>query len=320
MGCCGSKAQVHAMYDDVHVPRTEEELDDLNRDNIQQETVTKNQIIIGRERFKNSIFFSVGDIESYDDKMENIIDFIMANPTRDFIFMGDLIDNLSWSCKMRDNGLRCLRLLDENGLLTNGLTLNEITDFSKLQFPSKNYHEINNRVKFIIGNAERDLLLDIVTPKDITQDDAGYFEFGSSDMWFKKFTYDELALIYKYLSCCYGSIFYVIDKNKKLYIRHSWQTFKNKTSISINQKPKINPSTNTPILCGHNKGFGVHVENVFMNDTSLDRNDYRICSVAIRDDMTIEVESISLNFTFPGEIKRHVDAGVQCSTHLLLVE
>lgn len=286
-------------------PRVGNELEDIrNENNVEnrknaEDYKNPKHVILCNSFFQNVIFFSIGDIESHDFKMEKIINFIMANPSRDFVFLGDIFNNLSFNCDLRPNGLNCLKLLDNSGLLNNN-ELNALTDFKELQFGVKQYQDISSRVKFIVGNAECDLLFDIISDLDNkSEDESGFFSFGDPEgKWFKKFTWTELSLLYKYLSSCHGAISYPLNNETTIWIRHSFGTFRSVNNVVVNQMPDIKPSPSTPVVCGHNKQFGLLDENIFMNDTSLDTEDIRICALGL-DGGRLHAESLSLDFTFP---------------------
>lgn len=272
MGCVNSKARVHAaQVEPIKLPSS---------------------------CFQNVVFFSIGDIEGQDKKLYNIIEFIKSNPTREFVFLGDLFDDISWTTEKRIGGLNCIKLLDENGLLEGGMTLKELSDFKNIRFEINEYKNIKNRIKFIVGNAECDALNDILGAIDNNKPDAdGYYSFECENAAYsKKFTKEELSLIYKYLTCCNGALSYEISQNKTLWIRHAANTFRT-TAKFVDQNSKIKPSSETPIVCGHNKNYGIQEDFIYMNDTSLNESDCRINAIEIKDS-SVQAESLLLDFEF----------------------
>ena len=248
----------------------------------------------------NTFFcFTVGDIENQYNKLEKIVSFIKLNPSKNFVFLGDLFDDLSWPAEGRIDGLKCIKLLDESGFFPVEKELQSLDQFRDISFNPTEFLSVKGQVKFIVGNAECDALSDIITNLQNNQepDINNFYSFGSGK-YQKKFTYEQLSLLYKYFINCNSALSYNVNKDKTLWFRHAAKTFRSNYDF-LDQKQNLQPSDSTPIVCGHNKGFGVVEKNIYMNDTCLNKNDFRICAIGIDEKGNIETSSLNIDFEYP---------------------
>ena len=230
------------------------------------------------------ICVAVGDIEGDIKKLRPIYNLIKANPSLSFIFIGDLIDDLSDACPLAKENWECLSLLSEFFVGKNELSFktddNKNIDilstnspislpsaFNEIRFEKMNFNEIQGRVKFIAGNAECDALSDIQQNCDIITGDITKYAFGK-DKWKKTLTFEQMCLVYRYFKSCYGIIELKIhqpnNKSKSndfkdtIYFRHAPSTFKDSKNI-ISQIPDLNENEikqgNFIFITGHIRKF-----------------------------------------------------------------
>ena len=196
--------------------------------------------------------------------------FIKLNPNREFVFLGDLFDDISYNSPKKEAGLQCLRALEENNLLKTTKQFNSIDDFYSIKFSAEQYQNIESNIKFICGNAELDVLFDIINSRqeiDIERDK--YTFITNNPNYSKSFTKADLSLLYKYFSCCYGVIQYKLNDFLTLIIRHSRKPFKNRYDTTIYEQ-NTDFDQNHPkvaLIVGHECNFGYY-QNAFINDTS----------------------------------------------------
>ena len=302
MGCGCSSAKIAAELSDTPEKEPKPELNKNRRK--QQNSIGKSENVqtfgINLPINAQNIFcFTIGDIENQDQKLEKIISFMKLNPSKQYVFLGDLFDDISWPSDSRKNGIRCIQLLDEAGFFRHQKDLEILDDFRDIQFKPATFESIQNNIKFIVGNSECDVLNDIVTNLTNNQqpDQNDFYTFGKGK-YQKKFTFNQLSLLYKYFLNCHSAISYKINNTKTLWFRHAARTFKRNYSF-IDQCSDITPTDNTPIVCGHNHGFGVVEKNIFMNDTCLNQNDYRIGIIEIDGDGNVEAQAIHIDFEYP---------------------
>ena len=304
MGCgCSSAPKIEGELDDIP-EKSPKEKPKTNGKTKNSQKQYANQIIqlsgINLPINSNNILcFTVGDIENQYHKLEKIISFIKLNPSKKFVFLGDLFDDISWPADGRLDGLKCLQLLNESGFFPIEKELESFDQFREISFHPTPFLSVNCNVKFIVGNAECDALSDIITNLQNNQepDINNYYTFGKGK-YQKKFTFEQLSLLYKYYINCYSALSYNISKDKTLWFRHAARTFRNNYDF-IDQCKDLSPSDKTPIICGHNKGFGVVEKNIYMNDTCLNENDFRICAIGIDEDGNIEANSLNIDFEYP---------------------
>ncbi|KAK8836304.1 hypothetical protein M9Y10_039638 [Tritrichomonas musculus] len=216
----------------------------------------KNQFMIKMCLDSQPVCIAVGDIEGDLEKLYQISRIIKANPTLHFVFIGDIIDDLSDACPLSAKSWECLSLLSEYFVNNMAFTMDSNASNDQVHLPSAfcdisfgqvKYGNIRDRVKFLAGNAECDNLLDFqkpcesVIPKSDTNKETLYV-FGQGK-WKKTVTYEKMCLLYRYLKSCYGIIKLkkssqeakknnALDFTDTVYFRHSPSTFK------VNRFPK----------------------------------------------------------------------------------
>ena len=208
--------------------------DDEEKDNNLSARLKSNFEIVSFPIKNHFQCFAVGDIEGDPDKLQAVIDFIDLNPDKSFVFLGDLFDDISDNNKTKEANWKCLKIISR--FLSDFSTLEEnnnlIKEFKSLEFKSANYDEIKNRIKFIAGNSECDVLYDIGQTYQ-GRDNDGLYKFGKG-RWEKTLTFDQIRLLYQYFLNCYGYIKLNRD-DKTLYFRHAAAPFK--TNVKITQIP-----------------------------------------------------------------------------------
>lgn len=187
------------------------------------------------------VCIAIGDIEGDYDKLKLICNFIKMNPQLSFVFIGDIIDDISdgkncevnWSCI----SLICNELLTNDDMIyrldnklyfdTKDQDKSKIVSlpsgFRKIEFEEKNFDDIKNRVKFIAGNSECHCLSDF--QKGYKKID-NKFIFGEKE-YAKTVTFEQMCLLHRFLSNFCGVITLKTnhpsnsDKFKKtVYFRH----------------------------------------------------------------------------------------------------
>lgn len=199
------------------------------------------------------VCIAVGDIEGDVEKLQQICSFIKSNPTLHFVFIGDIIDDLSDACPSSSQSWECLSLLSEFFISNFTFSLDNTEEqksdnlinlpssFCDVSFKEVKYGNIRSRVKFLAGNAECDNLLDFQKPCQIVPGEVTNYIFGQGK-WMKTVTFEKMCLLYRYLKSCYGIIKMkkTAPEDKKnssdfvdtVYFRHSPSSFK------INRFPK----------------------------------------------------------------------------------
>lgn len=218
---------------------------------------------------KNPICFAVGDIEGDIDKLRSIDStYIQKYQETGFVFIGDLINDLSDGNAKKESNLSCIQFITQNYLndeeedITNIDTL--LNAIQQIQWRIKKYEEINNRVKFVAGNSEYDCLCDLQqTPR---REGVNYI-FGTG-RWKKTFTFQQIFLIYRYLKNCHSII--TMDNNytsnafgfkKTIYFRHALRRLDEKNvspeilEKKLNVKRKDFNKRNFILIAGHSKVF-----------------------------------------------------------------
>lgn len=139
----------------------------LKKDNTNAMKKKANNLIIPIE--KEPVCIAIGDIEGDFRKLKYICKFIKQNPQLSFVFIGDIIDNISdgvnseanWSCislivkEFLQDDVTYVLDNDPNKNYTNNKKVISLpSGFEQINFGEKKYEDIHNRVKFIAGNAE----------------------------------------------------------------------------------------------------------------------------------------------------------------------
>jgi len=112
---------------------------------------------------------------------------------------------------------------------------------------------------------------------------------GRKGPYAKTFTLEEISLIYKYYSCCYGAIY---DDNDSFpfIIRHARMTFFNKyyqvEQFCIQDVPSLEENRqNITYFCGHNKHYGFDSNcNAYLNDLSMQSDKLKMHSIIKEND------------------------------------
>lgn len=237
------------------------------------------------------VCYAIGDIEGDIGKLHYYSNFIKKHPKDKFVFIGDLFDDLSDHNPEKESNWSCIHMICENYLndetkfkrdndkSEGNLNENIISlpsAFHQIKFGRKKFDEINNRVKFIAGNSECDCLSDIL---DHCEEINGNYVFGRGK-WTKTVTFEQLCLLYRYLSVCNGVL--ILDNEKKdddnsgfkntIYFRHSIHKLKVNENVSENIEQKTNASANEIdnrnfiFIAGHSKIFTCTGLREFPND------------------------------------------------------
>ena len=237
-----------------------------NHNSKQHNSIEKEYYYSDLESFSNQpVCIAIGDIESNVHKLFWIINFIKKTDIN-FVFIGDIFDDISDDCPNRKQGLKCLKMLYDFLL---PFEYESIHSFLNIRFDEKNFNEIPSRVKFVAGNSECDVLKDIVETKEIKKTADGKFVFGKGK-YQKTFSEKQLSILYRYFKNCFGVITLnqkQITKNKHRYsdsvssvfFRHSPEQF-NHSQRLISQIPQQKAYTTKSGLCllivGHVHYFG----------------------------------------------------------------
>ena len=175
----------------------------------------------------NLLYFTIGDIEGHHNRLLSILNFIKQNPYQQFIFLGDIFNNLadSFPDKKKD-GFDCLQALDDFGLFSSDKKFTNIQDFNQIKFEAKSFNDINNKVKFLCGNHEVLVLQHILKAFQqnritIKNDEYSilFIDGCKGFSYTKTFTFKQLSLLFKYFSCCFGLIYQNLDNNLIIF-RH----------------------------------------------------------------------------------------------------
>lgn len=225
------------------------------------------------------VCYAIGDIEGDINKLQYYDNFIKNHPKDDFVFIGDLFDDLSDNNCQKESNWSCIELIcnnylheeikfkrDEDESNDDKSIVSLPSAFEQIKFDRKSYNEINNRVKFVAGNSECDCLSDILYHCEFDSD--GKYVFGSGK-WKKTVTFERLCLLYHYLNNCNGVIALKNEKSTKnvpgfkntIFFRHSIQKFKVNNNVSKKIDQKTNASDkdinegNILFIAGHSKIF-----------------------------------------------------------------
>ena len=239
---------------------------------------------------------AVGDIDGIYEKFERITKFIDENTDLDFLFIGDIIDDLSDTSREKQRSWQIITELankyinDEYEFKRDSEKRPNSYDddnviylpsgFKDIHFKRINYKNLkNNRIKFIAGNKECDALVDF--QHFIEMKDNEYV-FGEGQ-YKKTATFEQLCNLYKYFNRCYGIIFdQKEDKGSnyihKIIFKHHIMMFDpNRYSAKLlNQNIPISENEynngNYIIICGHSKIFSSSLSsknrNVFLIDSN----------------------------------------------------
>ncbi|KAK8895641.1 hypothetical protein M9Y10_024111 [Tritrichomonas musculus] len=226
------------------------------------------------------ICIAVGDIEGDIEKLYPIYKLIKANPSLNFVFIGDLIDDFSDAYPLVEKNWECLSLLSEFFVGKDSLSFKQDDDtnfkssnislpsaFNEIRFEKRNFDKIQGRVKFIAGNSECDTLSDIKKGYSIISEDVKKFVFGKNK-WKKTISFERLCLLYRYFISCYGIIKLEKKQSKTssrsrlftdtIYFRHSPLMVNHQADI-IDQTPDIiendNEQGNYVFISGHIRKF-----------------------------------------------------------------
>lgn len=246
------------------------------------------------------ICIAIGDIEGDIEKLRPIYNLIKSNPMLNFIFIGDLFDDISDSYEYSNENFECLSLLSEFFIPEDRISfkLDHVVDseeankvslpssFKNIVFKEEDFDNIESRVKFIAGNSECDTLMDLKSNSKNDKSNPDSYCFGKKQ-WKKSISFKNMCLLYRYFKSCFGII---TMKNKEvnktdmidtIIFRHSPDLMKKYKNDIIIQNPsqKIIDSSNKFILVtGHSRKFGLSNSSnpkapTYIVDTST--NDYK---------------------------------------------
>jgi hypothetical protein len=102
------------------------------------------------------ICVAIGDIEGDNRKLHIILDYIEHHKTFRFIFLGDLVDDISDLAKDRDSRMACLGHMEPFFECHS----QNSSDFRSLSFRSGVLNS-NSLFQFIAGNSENDIVCDL---------------------------------------------------------------------------------------------------------------------------------------------------------------
>ncbi|KAK8837330.1 hypothetical protein M9Y10_036763 [Tritrichomonas musculus] len=224
--------------------------------------------------------YAIGDIEGDSAKLQYYTNFIKNHPKDNFVFIGDLFDDLSDQNSLKESNWSCIQMICHN-YLDDKIKFKRDEDnsestydenivslpsgFHKINFDRKRFEDISNRVKFVAGNSECDCLSDIL---DHCEEKNGKYIFGRGK-WRKTVTFDQLCILYRYLSACNGVIVLnnecesdaVAGFKHTVYFRHSIQKFKVNNNVSKQIEQRTNASSEDInnrsfiFIAGHSKIF-----------------------------------------------------------------
>lgn len=291
------------------------------------------------------ICIAVGDIEGNIKKLHRICNLIKANPELNFVFIGDLIDDISDACLFSEENWKCLSLLSEffvsenklsfkadddenNDIKSHGPVVSLPSAFNEIRFEKTNFDKIQSRVKFVVGNAEYDVLSDILSHCTIHKGDITKYVLGEGK-WKKTVTFEQLCLLYRYFKSCYGIIELKRENpgfNSKndgfidtVYFKHSPSAFKDPLNI-VSQVPELNESQVTKgnyiLITGHVHRFvssyssnpKVQIVNIDTSNNNykkkkdaqdISRDDNRLAVVSFNDNSGFAVEAFAIPGEFP---------------------
>lgn len=238
------------------------------------------------------VCYAIGDIEGDLSKLEYYTNFIKDHPKDKFVFIGDLFDDLSDHNIKKESNWSCIQMVCQNFLNDEiKFKRDEDTDesdldediislpsgFHNINFGRKKFEDIDNRIKFVVGNSECDCLSDIL---DHCEAKDGKYVFGRGK-WTKTVTFGQLCLLYRYLNACNGIITLSNDNNenhnvvgfkKTIYFRHSLHKFKVNDNVLKHVEQKTNASEkdiddrNFIFITGHSKIFTCTGTKEFPNE------------------------------------------------------
>jgi hypothetical protein len=225
------------------------------------------------------VCYVIGDVEGHEASLRDFVKFIDRKAGRQFVFLGDLFDDISDVCPERDANMNCLRLLSRFFASDDGYTGPET--FRDIRFfPTGG---LSSRVSFILGNAERDALHDL--QGEYTAANSGRWVWEDTDSrhpgkYTKTLADEELRLLYRYFRSCRTEIV-VSEPGVAVHFRHAAVT-----NIAKAEQ-FVAPDAQNFVVCGHNKHVGVGAwngpaDNVLMVDPSLSPDDTRMAKITVQ--------------------------------------
>jgi hypothetical protein len=187
-------------------------------------------------------------LEILKDTTKNLkafISMIRFHRNLNFVFLGDIADNISARCDQFSQNFRCIELLfdffdkPENDFQSP-------SDFQRISFAPSEF-KADKTVQFVAGNAEVDILKDL--QQNYTHQNNQYI-FGKGK-YQKRFILHQLYLIYRFLTSCSSELTYRKDR-KTVHFRHA----ANKTFETSPSGNFIEASVDHPVICGHNHNVG----------------------------------------------------------------
>jgi hypothetical protein len=226
----------------------------------------------------------VGDIEGKIHKMKPLVEFIRANPHLQFVFLGDLFDDISEKARKVCDQLECVRLLSE--FLPDDVGFTGPDSFKNITITTGVF-QTDKRVQLISGNNENDVLCDLMKFESKV-DDLYYFQepkFG------KAFNEEDLRLLYRYYGNMHSELIYEMPSAEKVIrFRHAWCKsfgFANEKADNYDNLP-LRKDGNVLVVAGHNHNVGVvntpsGLPCLLQIDTSGNDDDHRLAIVGFHD-------------------------------------
>ena len=222
------------------------------------------------------ICYVIGDIEGNYTKLQYFTKFIddHINDDISFVFMGDLIDDISDDNPEKERNWSCLYLIvrkyipydivfkdDDDNECSDPKAVSLKSFIEKFSFRKKKYNEIGTRVMFIAGNSECDILNDL---KKYRKEGSNYII--GDNKYKKKLTFEQMCVLLLYLNSCYGVITLEDNNNKihppgfkqTVYFRHSIKKFDKYHDIleqNTNATEQDLRDQNFLFIAGHSKLF-----------------------------------------------------------------
>jgi hypothetical protein len=226
----------------------------------------------------------VGDIEGEMHKLKPLLGLIDANPGLQFVFLGDLWENLSQRARERRDQLECLRMISK--YLQDGSDYEGVASFRQLAIVQGNFMT-NARVQFIAGNHETDVLNDLM---NVVVREDGMFSFPGA--YPKVFNGEELLLLYRYYKSLRSELIWNVSEEqggqggqvqKVIRFRHgfsiSYEFVGGAPREQKHQRPK---EGNVLIVAGHSRKVAVQTAKgspyLFQIDTSRKKDEVVVLS------------------------------------------
>lgn len=274
---------------------------------------------------------AIGDIEGNINKLYQIYQVIKSNPKLEFVFIGDLFDDLSNKSNFYVQNWQCLSLL--SGFFPQNIKFTDKSKhdkdeiclpdaFKDIKFNIMNYDDVEGQVKFIAGNSECDALLDLQQKYRVKSNKGQkYYIFGDDDNKYQKIlTFEQMCLVYRYFKCCHSRLSlqrkFPSQSNTfsdTIVFRHYLRWFRNSYPSTLIDQTFGSPdnASHTIYIMGHAKLFNsVYIKKynkntIFMIDDSYSQvsNNLRVGIVYFDNIFGFSVKVINLNAYFDFDVK-----------------